>query len=107
SRRDVLAAADAGTILLLLDLPPKRKGSDMPLEYIVEEDRRRYKVDEVRIGSLEEAVVWKSLQDSFHESIGKVRLFCHPDHADFVSSFLTRPEFEHTLADAVQQVEGE
>jgi hypothetical protein len=92
---------------VLLDFPPERRGSETPLEYIIEEDRRRYKTDEIRTGSLEQSVVWNALAESFHESIGKVRVFCHPDHAEFLTAFLKRSEIESMLAHALHQADTE
>lgn len=91
--------------ILLVDFPPEKKGTKTALEYIVEEDRRRYKIDEMRTGSLEQSIVWKGLQDSFHESIGKLRIFCHPDHAEFVSAYLSRQEFEAALREALAETD--
>ena len=92
--------------ILLVDFPPERI-SDTPLEFVVEEDRRRYKVDELRTGSLEQSVVWNALQANFHESIGKLRVFCHPDHVSFLSAFLSRQAIENALSDALHRTEAD
>lgn len=94
-------------VILLVDIPLAKSGTKTPLEYIVEEDRRHVKQDEMRIGSLEQSLVWKTLQDSFQESIGKLRVFCHPDHAEFISAFLSRQTIETALSHAMNKTEGD
>jgi HD superfamily phosphohydrolase len=94
-------------VVLLVDIPTARPGSSTPLEFVIEEDRRRVKSDEMRTGSLEHSVIWKALQDSFQESIGKLRVFCHPDHSDFLSAYLSRQSIENALTSALQLTEQE
>lgn len=94
-------------VILLVDMPPERKGSTIPLEFVIEEDRRRGKADEMRTGSLEHSIVWKAMQDSFQVSIGKLRVLCHPDHADFLSAFLSRPVIENALSAALVTIDRE
>jgi HD superfamily phosphohydrolase len=105
-RNRFLATADVMPVLLV-DFPPERRGSEIPLEYIVEEDRRRVKQDEMRVGSLEQSVVWNALQKSSHESIGKLRVYCHPDFSDYVGALLTRSAIESALSTAVTRVEAD
>jgi hypothetical protein len=92
-------------VLLLVDIPPDAKQST-PLEFLIEEDRRKYKIDEIRIGNLEASVVWRELQKNFRDSVGKMRVFCHPDHIDFLGSYLSRSEIENALDNALRTVEG-
>jgi len=94
-------------VTLLVDIPTARPGSSTPLEFVIEEDRRRVKSDEMKTGSLEHSVIWKALQNSFQESIGKLRIFCHPDHADFLSAYLSRQSIENALAGALRLIEQE
>lgn len=94
-------------VVLLIDFPPKRPGTTTALNYVVEEDRRRYKDDEIKMGSLETSVVWQTLQDNFHKSIGKLRIFCHPDYIEFLAAFLQRSEMENALAEALNSVDNE
>jgi HD superfamily phosphohydrolase len=89
-------------VALLVDFPPERRGSETELEYIVEGDRRRTKADEMKTGSLEHSIVWQTLRDKFHESIGKVRVYCHPDHSDFLTASLTPKQIEDALGEALK-----
>jgi hypothetical protein len=94
-------------VLLLIDIPLERRASSSPLEYLVEEDRKRFKREELRTENLEQSVIWKALQSSFQESIGKLRVFCHPDHAEFLVAFVQRGTFESILASALAEAERE
>jgi HD superfamily phosphohydrolase len=100
--------AEGGTkILLLLDIPPEKEGSNTELEYLREEDRRRYKLDEVDTGSLEESQVWAQLKNNAHQSIAKVRIFCHPDHSEFVSAYLDHDQMKSELNEVLAETIAE
>jgi HD superfamily phosphohydrolase len=90
-----------GSPILLIDLPPVRPSSKAPLMYLIEEDRRRIKIDENQVGTLESSLVWEALQGNFQESIGKLRVFCHPTHHEFLSAFLSRRVIEGALSSAL------
>ncbi|MGE4055494.1 MAG: protein kinase [Vicinamibacterales bacterium] len=89
--------------LLLIDVPGRGTG-DSKLEFIIEEDRRRSKLDEMQTGSCEQSVVWQALQQYFQQSIGKARLFAHPKYSAFLSAALSRQTLEDTLALALKDV---
>jgi HD superfamily phosphohydrolase len=101
--RNRFLADCAATPVLLIDVPGQRT-SDNKLEYVIEEDRRRSKTDEMRTGSCEQSLVWKALHDHFHQSIGKVRVFAHPDYSAFVSACLSRQVLEECLSGALKDV---
>ena len=90
-------------ILLLIDIPPDRKASIIPLEYLVEEDRQRFKREEIKTENLEQSSIWRAIQNSFQESLGKLRIFCHPGYADFLSRSIPRIIFETKLAAAIEE----
>jgi hypothetical protein len=94
-------------VVVLVDIPPESPAGDAILEFLVEEDRRRYKVDEVKTGTLEHSVVWRELRKNFRQSIGKMRVFAHPDHNDFLSAYLSRSDIEGALDGALRKVDGE
>jgi len=89
--------------LVLIDIPSRSTG-DSKLEYIIEEDRRRSKADEMRTGSCEQSVVWQALQDYFQQSIGKARVFAHPQYSAFLSACLPRQSVEEALSGALREV---
>ena len=98
---------DITKAVLLIDFPPEKRASDIPLEFLVEEDRRRFKSDEIKTGSLEKSVIWGAIQNAFHESIAKLRVFSHPDHSEFLSAFLSRKTIESAISNALKEVERE
>lgn len=69
---------DKNRAIILLDVPKDRPGSSIPLEYLPEEERREMLGEWRGPSELEDSVVWTQLHDSFVESVGKARLFCHP-----------------------------
>jgi len=87
--------------VVLVDVPSKAT-SDSQLEYVIEEDRRRSKEDEMRTGSCEQSLVWKALHDNFFQSIGKARVFAHPDHAAFISASISKQRLEDLLSSSLQ-----
>ena len=89
-------------VLVLVDVPPDGGRSDLELEYLIEEDRRRYKIDQMKTGSLGHSQVWTVLQDKFTESIGKVRVFCHPDYHEFLSAYMPRERLRDALRAALK-----
>lgn len=103
--RNKFLAEARDKILLLIDIPPERKASNIPLEYLVEEDRQRFKREEVKIESLEPSIVWKAIQNSFQESLGKLRLFCHPDYSEFLSRSIPRKTIESILSASLKEAE--
>jgi len=94
-------------ILLLVDVPPEKEGSDTELEYLREEDRRRYKVDEVETGSLEESQVWTQLKNNAQQSIAKVRIFCHPEHHEFLQNYIDHEQMKGELVKAIDDTMSE
>jgi hypothetical protein len=106
TRNDFLLAG-RNECLILVDFPPEKGGSATALEYIIEEERRRYKSDELETGTLEQSVIWNSLNDKFHESIGKLRVFAHPDHDEFLRHALSRSVLEGALVEVINAVASE
>lgn len=92
-------------ILLLIDIPPERKASKIPLEFLVEEDRQRFKRDEVKAENLEQSIIWRAIQNSFQESLGKLRVFCHPDFAECLSRSIPRKTLESILSESLKETE--
>lgn len=101
---EIVGRAAKGEILFLVDIPSERKGSSFELHFLPES--RIY-------GSLssaedniqtEDSLIWTSLSKNFLGSIGKVRVFCHPDIIETCTACLSRPEVESTLEEAYRVV---
>ena len=103
ARTNFLAGGVRGNIMTLVDATRPRPGATSGLEIVQEEDRRRAKVDEAPPNRPEKSSLWPAVQESLHESLGKVRVFCHPDHSRFISA-LDRSVIEGALEQAVDSV---
>jgi hypothetical protein len=90
--------------LLLIDIPPVRKNEE-GLEYIVEEDRRRYKVDELKTGNFEKSDLWNELQQTSKGTLAKVRVFCDPEFSEFLTAYLTHTQIEAELEKSLRKID--
>lgn len=86
ARNTFLADVANGSVVLLVDAAPNRPGASRGLELLEEDDRRRAKIDEVATTHPGVSTVWNALRDSLQDALGKVRIYCHPKHARFVSA---------------------
>jgi HD associated region len=103
ARNAFLAAVNRGTIVVLLDAVPSRPGASGGLELLEEDDRRRAKIDEVTTTHAEASAVWDALRESLQDTLGKVRVFCHPGHSRFISA-LDRTVLESAVERAARAV---
>ncbi len=101
ARNAFLADARSDRVLVMVDATQAKPGASSGLELIQEEDRRRARLDELPVSRPEQSHLWDSLRTDLHESLGKVRVVCHPDHARFVSA-LNRETVEGALQQAVR-----
>jgi hypothetical protein len=101
-RNKFLASRDKP--LLLIDVPAVRR-NPQGLEYLVEEDRRRYKVDELKTGNWEKSSLWGELQQNSRGTLGKIRVFCDPEFSEFLSAYLTHSQIEIELEQALKKVD--
>lgn len=103
---DIVSRSFKKELLLLIDIPAERKGSSYCLDFLKE---KRFD-DPFKVVSKEEqtedSVIWKSLADDFLKSVGKVRIFCHPDVIDTFST-IKRAALESSLASAVNYISKE
>jgi serine/threonine protein kinase len=90
--------------LLLIDIPPVRSNQE-GLEYLAEEDRRRYKIDELKTGNFEKSTLWNELQQNSRGSLAKVRVFCDPEFSEFLTSYLTHTQIETELEKALSKID--
>lgn len=89
-----------GEILFLVDIPTDRKGSMTDLEILPEyrlSGNLLHREDNV---TLEESILWRDLTKDFLKSIGKIRVFCHPEIVDTCNMYFSRPEIEGIIIQA-------
>lgn len=66
-------------ILFLVDIPGERRGSSVDLYYLPERRMHKPVVSPMDIPTMEDSIIWSELANNFTESVGKIRVFCHPD----------------------------
>jgi HD superfamily phosphohydrolase len=69
---------------LLIDVPGQRPGSQVPLYYVLEGQRRALRKDNRSVGDLQASEVWEKYARDLIAVAGKVRVFCDPDLVDSV-----------------------
>jgi HD superfamily phosphohydrolase len=93
----LVRAHETHEILLLIDIPTQRTGSPIPLSYLPESSRHDMVNEWVEPASLEDSGIWISLHDRFVESVGKIRVFCHPRYRNTFDAAISRSTFEEIL----------
>ena len=104
ARDKVIALGEQGTALILVDIPTSRPGSSIPLEYLPEQERREMIEEWKEPKPLEDSVVWTQLHDSFMESVGKVRVFCHPHVRATLEAAVPKLALEQIVESHVKQL---
>ncbi|MBU1706419.1 hypothetical protein KKB28_00720, partial [bacterium] len=100
-KENILKREKDGEILFLVDIPGERKGSSISLYYRPESrTSRSYRTEEGGV-QMEDSIIWMNLSQDFLRSVGKVRVFCHPDIAEICTA-LKRQEIEGALEAAYQ-----
>ncbi|MGH8950461.1 MAG: protein kinase domain-containing protein [Acidimicrobiia bacterium] len=99
------ARVASGLPTILIDLPGDRPGSDVPLYYILEGQRRALRRSVRAIGEVQTSRTWDEYAARLREKAGKFRIYCHPSFIDAVESALEREEFMGLL-DAALSAEG-
>jgi len=91
--------------LVIIDFPPDWRHSDYPPDYIAEEQRRYIKKDQFETGSLGQSEVWSVLRQNIAQSIGKLRVFCHPKYSNFITFTLKHDDIQIQLKNAINKIE--
>jgi hypothetical protein len=84
-------------ILFLVDIPTERKGSSIDLYYLAESRIFGPVKSTEESVLMEDSVLWTDLSKNFHKSVGKIRLFCHPDIVETCTAGLNRSDIEGAL----------
>jgi hypothetical protein len=94
---EIVTRNTKGEVLFLVDIPGERKASSLDL-YFLTESRIPGALSsaEERI-MMEDSILWTNLAKDFVKSVGKVRVFCHPDIIETCTACLTREIIEGVL----------
>ena len=101
---EIVGRAAKGQVLFLIDIPGERKASSVDL-YFLAESRfpGALTAAEERI-LMEDSILWTNLAKNFLKSVGKIRVFCHPDIIETCSACLNRVDIEGVLAESFRYV---
>lgn len=88
----------AGLPLLLLDVPSSRGQSDIPLEFVAEEDRRELRKEDRICGRCVESPAWKLYSKNLRQHAGRIRVFAHPKFVNVIQSSADHDWFAGLLA---------
>lgn len=101
----IIALHEHKDILITIDIPSDRPGSKMPLEYLPEADRQDVLQQWKLPNSLEDSIVWIQLHENFTESVGKVRVFGHPQVSKIIQAAIDRKQLEDMVEASVQHLQ--
>jgi serine/threonine protein kinase len=103
---NLAAAQHRGQILMLIDIPTSRSGSQVRLEYVPETNRRDILEEWSEPVPLEDSVIWSTVYENFLDSVGKIRILCHPEFRDTFDAGLNRGEYEKIIIEGLDEIEG-
>lgn len=101
----VIAMHEKKEIIITIDIPTGRPGSKIPLEYLPEADRQDVLQQWQLPNALEDSVIWVELHEKFLESVGKIRVFAHPEVSKVIQAALTRKQLEDILEASIQNLQ--
>lgn len=87
---------------LLIDIPGDRPGSEVPLHYVLESQRRQPRKDDRVVGKLEKSAIWEDYAKNLLQAAGKIRIFSHSDLADNLEASIS---WEQGIEDLVSVFE--
>ena len=106
--KDIIDRSTRGyTPWLLIDIPGKRPGSDVPLYYVLEGQRRSLRKDDRTVGDLQKSEVWVQYAKNLLSAAGKVRVFCDPKVIDSVEASIDWREGIDILITSLEKVISE
>lgn len=100
----LVARASNGEILFLIDIPSERRPADIELYFLPEKRIRNTTILQSEHTGLEDSLLWARMTESFQASVGKVRVFVHPDFDKTAAAALDRTEVEAVLESAYRQI---
>jgi HD superfamily phosphohydrolase len=94
---------NANRPILLIDVPGPRSGSEVPLYFVLETQRRALRRDTKAVGNAEISEIWQEFGQNLRSRAGKVRIFCHPGFVDAVEASVDRDEFMKLFKEAIKR----
>lgn len=101
---EIVGRARRGEVLFTIDIPDERKGSSSELLFLSEARIHGPLTSPQDNVQTEDSFIWTDLSRNFLKSIGKVRVFCHPDIIETCTACLTRNEIENSLRAACDKI---
>lgn len=101
---EIIARASSGEILFLVDIPLERKGSSTDLYFLSESRIYGPLQSSEDIVQMEDSILWTDFTKDFLRSVGKIRVFCHPDIIEICTACFSRTKIETTLEAAHKYV---
>lgn len=98
-RKSMELRVSAGRPLVLLDIPADKPGAQLPLEYVMEEDRRDLRKSNRICGRSIPDPVWEQYAAGLWEKAGRIRVFVHPDFVEPVRSAIDKKWMSDVLED--------
>ncbi|MFZ1964625.1 MAG: hypothetical protein WAU78_14370 [Roseiarcus sp.] len=97
----IVAKHQDGDILILVDTPIEKRGSSVPLEYLPEANRRDMLNQWSEPTMLEDSIIWQTVHENFLESVGKMRVFCHPRFRKTIEAGIPTRDLQDMLESAI------
>jgi HD superfamily phosphohydrolase len=101
----IIALNESKEVLITIDIPIDRPGSKIPLEYLPESERQNVLQQWTLPNSLEDSIVWIQLHEHFTESVGKIRVFAHPQISKIIQAAIDREQLEEIVEASVQYLQ--
>jgi len=90
--------------VILVDLPNSKPGSEIPLYYVLETERRALRRDGSSVGRAHASTTWEQYGENLREQAGKLRIFCHESAAEPIEAALDREAFAQIFEEACSSV---
>jgi hypothetical protein len=92
--------------MILVDLPNSKPGSEIPLYYVLETERRALRRDGSSVGNAHASTTWEQYGEKLREQAGKLRVFCHASAVEPIEAALERETFAQIFEEACAGVAG-
>ncbi|MEX2447617.1 MAG: protein kinase [Solirubrobacterales bacterium] len=92
--------------VILVDLPNSKPGSEIPLYYVLETERRALRRDGSSVGRAHASTTWEQYGEKLREQAGKLRVFCHASAAEPIEAAVDRETFAQVFEEACTSAAG-